>query len=112
MPKLRRFAGKAALICQRVEDNAFHLPRVAQRSGYSITLPRKISSGDGFPAEDSYAPDNSARFARALRDVANRAGAGYEPLMEARRSGPAGLSTFPFALIRSFHAGRHRVPVL
>ena len=43
MPKLRKFAGKVALICQRVEDNAFHLPRFAQPSGYSITLPRKIS---------------------------------------------------------------------
>jgi hypothetical protein len=58
MPKLRKFAGKAALICQRVEDNAFHLPRVAQRSGYSITPARKISSGDGFPAEDSCALGN------------------------------------------------------
>jgi hypothetical protein len=43
-------------------------------------LPRKISSDDGFPAEDSCARGNSARFAPAVRDEDDPAGAGCELL--------------------------------
>src|SRR2546430_2327358 len=77
-----------------------------------LTLPRKTSLGDGFPAASFCVPGNSAQFAPVRRAADDQPEAECELRTVIQRFGAAHPSTSPFSLTRSFREDRDQAPAL
>jgi hypothetical protein len=59
-PALEKLGGEAASVCQRVEDNAFHLPRLA-KSGIGFSPWRAVAAAE--------AAEDDAKTNRRMRKI-------------------------------------------
>src|SRR5713101_6964473 len=84
--------------------------RLGAQSLPYVTLPRKTSLGDGFPAASFCVPGNLAQFAPVRRAADDQPEAECELRTVIQRFGAAHPSTFPFALTLSFRADRSQAP--